>query len=495
MNFLPKENENSATRTLKIVFYVFLAVVLWYRLSIVFSYKHELVNGESNNLWNAINVAHGKPIYSNPEDLPLEVFQYTPLSQFPLIALAYVLNDESSDYLYWLTVGGRLVSLLLNIVTVWLAFKVLTGVYEVKRWWAVVAASWIFVTLTHPNFAIRPDAMLICALMGLYYLFALGIKNSNNKQLVLASVGVGFAVLIKQDAFLMIAPFALILFWNQEWKKVNLITISFLVGIALALSLGHLIFGEYFLYSITKGIQNESSASQAINVFDKANSLFGFQFIMAIVLSFLEIWSKKCTVELSLLAFSVLCYIGFGFFTSFKLGSWVNYYTVFLCLTPMLIVVFIKMIDISDCRWLTHSLVLLFLVNGGIFVLRQAYFYTLPWILDQQAKKEYYQKYEDVVAFKRVTHIQPGQYVLTGDQLYRNFLAIYSVMPNSEYYGVSKFDYSRIRMERKRNIPFIFYHAKSKSVTNFLISFFKVKTDNYILINRTSRFIILGRNE
>jgi hypothetical protein len=495
MNFLQKENETNSPKFLWWVLYAFIAVVVCYRLAIVFSYKHELVNGESNNLWNAINVAHEKPVYSNPEALPLEVFQYTPLSQFPVIALAKLLNDQSPKYLYWLTVGGRLFALLLNLLMCWFAYRISTRVYEVKQFWGLLAASWIFVSLTHPNFAIRPDAMLALALFGLFYLFSSALKNLNKRRMLLASAGVGLAILIKQDAFLMMAPFGLILLWNRAWKNLFWCCLVFVFSIGVALMLGHFIFGEFFLYSISKGLQNEASLGQAISVFDKANSLFGFHFTLGVVVAFLLLLFKKSTPEDRLLAFAVISYVIFGFSTSFKLGAWVNYYTMFLCLTPLIVILFIKRSDNFSFSWINSALILLVVINGGIFVFRQSYFYTLPWLRDQQAKKEYYQKYADALAFTRVTHIQPGQYVLTGDQLYRNFLATYSVMPNTEFYSVSQFNYESIRSDEKKSIAYLFHVHNGASVEDFLIHFFRLRKNVYSVFRETPRFTILKINE
>ena len=116
MNYRTQEKEKMTKKSeiIKIIIYCWLVALLIYRLVISFSYKSELTNGESNNIWKAINVANGNTIYNNPEQLPLDVFQYTPISEYPIILFAKVLNPNSINYVHWITVLGRLYQLKLT---------------------------------------------------------------------------------------------------------------------------------------------------------------------------------------------------------------------------------------------------------------------------------------------------------------------------------------------------------------------------------------------
>ena len=83
-------------------------VLIVYRLLICFNYTTELCVGETNNIWSAMNVAHGKQMYTHPEVSPFEIFQYTPVSQFPIILGSKLFNSNSINYSYSVLVFGTL---------------------------------------------------------------------------------------------------------------------------------------------------------------------------------------------------------------------------------------------------------------------------------------------------------------------------------------------------------------------------------------------------
>jgi hypothetical protein len=153
-----------------------------------------------------MNVAHGKPIYSNPEALPLEVFQYTPLSQIPIICYAYLLDDTSPFYLYWITVLGRLTALAANCITAWLIYRLLKVVFQIPSNLAFAGGIMVLASFTHAAFAVRPDALTLLVTTWISIGFFRAIHSDKQRNLIVFSFLTAFAVLFKQDAFFLLVP-------------------------------------------------------------------------------------------------------------------------------------------------------------------------------------------------------------------------------------------------------------------------------------------------
>jgi hypothetical protein len=469
----------------------FFAAILVYRLTIAFSYKQELINGESNNIWNAMNVAHGKPIYSNPEELPLEVFQYTPVSQLPVIVFAKLFNSESKDYLYRISLFGRLTVLFYNLITGYLLFLLLSTIFHVEKFTAFLGALLFFSTLSHPNFSIRPDALLLLVNVALSFGFFTALLHNRNKMLYLMSFLVGFSMLIKQDAFFIMGPVGLFLLFYRKWKELVITSAVFFLGVVFFFALAHGIFGEYFFYSVTKGIQMKSSISQAILVFDRALSLYGFQFIFSLVVAVYLCAFERKNQKLVLLSLFTAVYALLGFASSLKPGSWVNYYTFFILFGSLLSVVFFHRF-LNQFR-ASYFLILAVIITGGVFWFRQIYFYTLPYLKDSGPKADYAAVYNASVKIKNVLELKKGDHVIIANQLLRTFLFEYSVMVNTEYYGLSGFNYDKFRAKNDKEVDYIIASTEEAGIISFLSSTFEIETTSYLPVQEINNFIIYGK--
>lgn len=434
-----------------------------------------------------MNVAHGKPIYSNPEVLPLEVFQYTPLSQFPLIAYAYLLDDSSPYYLYWLTVLGRLTSLLANILTVVFLYRLLRRGFQVNKHPAFATVVLCFATLTHSAFAIRPDAMTLAVTTAISVGMFEAIQNENTRRIWLLSGLTAIAVLFKQDAFFLLFPVGLFLLIERKWTTLIGGILAFLVGLGLSLGLGHLLFGPYFLYSVTRGIQNPGSLSQAINTFDKAMSLFGPQIIVGISIALYFLTQKNRDRLITLLCLFVVCYVGLGFLGSMKVGAWVNYYS------PAILWVSILMgIGLSKMGSVL-SATSFALLASSFFSFRQIYFYTMPFVRSPQAKQEYLSKWDSSQKIRNELRLSPSVKSVIIDQLIRNFLFENSVMVNMEYYGVSQFDYSFVRKDSKNPLKYVIYSESEESTIHYLNEQFSFKIQHFKPLRKIDQYTVYAR--
>jgi hypothetical protein len=487
MTFRKTETENKPEYLLRLALFAFFAILLVYRLCIAFSFKHELVNGESNNIWNAMNVAHGKPIYTNPEALPLEVFQYTPLSQIPIISYAYLLDDTSPYYLYWITVLGRLTALAANCITAWLIYRLLKEVFQIPSNLAFAGGIMVLASFTHAAFAVRPDALTLLVTTWISIGFFRAIHSDKQRNLIAFSFLTAFAVLFKQDAFFLLVPIGIFLLSEKKWNQVVYISVSFLLGLFVFLGFGQFLFGPYFLYSISKGIQNPGTFAQSMIVFDKVFSLFGFHLCIALSILLHSLLTEKIHNVKKLLHYFVIFLLMLGFWSSFKSGSWINYYTpAILWSSALIIIYFVKLNN-------EKVLIPLIIIVCSVFICRQAYFYTLPYVGPFKTKETYIEKQQVASEIERKLKLQPKTKVLVVDPMVRNFLFKNSIMVNMEFYGVSTFNYDAIRKDQKQAIRFLVYENNEVGIIDMLDDKFRFEKQKFKLINKIGTIGIYGR--
>ena len=215
-------------KLLKFFIITWFIVILAYRLMISFSYRPELTNGESNNIWKAINVAAGKNIYNDPEKLPIEVFQYNPLSELPIIGFAKLFNNQSQNYLYNITTAGRLFQLFCTLVLGYFIYMIGIKLLEISEKSSLMASLAAITMLTPTAFTIRPDATILFFLFASIYAFGLFIKSNSKKWIILTSLLIILSFLSKQDGIFIAFPLGLYLLINKKWKPFLFFSLSIL---------------------------------------------------------------------------------------------------------------------------------------------------------------------------------------------------------------------------------------------------------------------------
>ena len=235
MNYLTLEKERMTKKSeiIKIIIYCWLVALLIYRLVISFSYKSELTNGESNNIWKAINVANGNAIYNNPEQLPLDVFQYTPISEYPIILFTKVLNPNSINYVHWITVLGRLYQLTCNILLAYVIYKIAKNMLTLNKIDSSIVMLTSISLLTTTAFTIRPDATALLCLFTTIYIYGKHIINGcNNKTILLIATSIILNFYCKQDGIFIAVPIGLHLILHKKWRvffKIVFFSVSLLI--------------------------------------------------------------------------------------------------------------------------------------------------------------------------------------------------------------------------------------------------------------------------
>jgi hypothetical protein len=188
-----------------------------------------------------------------------------------------------------------------------------------------------------------------------------------------------------------------------------------------------------------------------------------------------------------LLHFFIICFIILGFLSSFKLGSWINYYTpAILWSSALIIIYFVKLNN-------EKVLIPLIIVVCSVFICRQAYFYTLPYVGPFKTKETYIEKQQIACEIERKLKLQPKTKVVVVDQLFRNFLYRNSIMVNMEFYGISKFKYDLVRAEKKETIKYLIYEKGETGIIDMLDDKFHFEKQKFRLVNQFGTLGIYSR--
>lgn len=471
-----------------IVFWVIILVT--YRLLVSFSYKCELSNGETNNVWKAINVAQGKSLYNDPEDLPLDVFQYTPISEFPIILFAKVLNNHSANYVYWITVLGRLYELGCNVLLGLILYRIAAKLLCLNKINAILVGLTAISILTTTAFTIRPDATALLFIFLIVYFYGKTIENDFQiKWLLLLSVFFIVNFFSKQDGIFIAIPIGIHMLLHKKWN-VFFITVS--ISLLLLLSVFFIIYlisGDYFFINTILGLKNTTSVHQMISVFDRAFSFYGFFISIGLILSLKYCFQFKDKKHHFLGVISVFYFL-LALAISTKIGSWINYYTPFVILSTILIMVYFE--DKLFNKNQFHLVRYCFMLFSFIFLFRQLYTYTYPFIdVSDANKKIYTSNYESYKRIKKTYNIKKNDKVITTDYLMRNFFASNSVMVNMEYYNQASYKYADFKAAKNKLIKCIIFKKSEKSTIHFLSNYFNINLKDYEL-SSTKSFSILS---
>lgn len=473
----------------KIALALWLIILLIYRLLLSFSYKCELSNGETNNIWKAINVAKGAPLYNDPEHLPLDVFQYTPISEFPIIIFAKVLKQNSVNYVYWITVLGRLFQLVCNVFLGIILYKITTKLLSFSKTNAIIVVLTAISILTITAISIRPDATVILMIFTAIYFYGRTIENNfQTKWIFIICCLFIINFFIKQDGIFISIPVGIHMLLHKKWKAF-LITVS--VSILLLSSVFliiQLIGGNNFFINTILGLKNTTSIHQMISVFDRAFSFYGFFICIGLVVSFIYcVQLNNKTVNF----FGIVSvfYFLLALAISTKIGSWINYYTPFVILSTIIIMYYFenKLVIKNNFYLIRYS----FVVFSFIFLFRQLYNYTYPFLdMSSSNKNIYTSKYEEYMYLKKTFNIQKNNHVITTDYLMRNFFATNSVIVNLEYYNQASYLYTNFKANNNKLIKCIIFKNTEKSTIIFLSNFFNINLNDYDL-SYTKSFSIL----
>jgi hypothetical protein len=182
--------------------------------------------------------------------------------------------------------------------------------------------------------------------------------------------------------------------------------------------------------------------------------------------------------KIQLLLITISCYFLFGILTSSKIGSWVNYYTLFLMFSFVFIFVILDLIHLELKSYLFYFQFVVS-ITLFIFLYRQTFHYLSPFLKFRENKSYYFERYEEYQLINKKFKISKDDNVMVMNYLQRNFFGVNSLMVNIEYYGISKFNYSNFKKQKSKNIKYIIKNKKELPIVQNLCRFFNVDTTKY----------------
>lgn len=309
-------------------------LTLGLRMQVMGDHSIDFGGSELNVLHGIAQVVRGLPIYSDPEQAPFAVVQYTPAYHVITGKLCMALGIAADD-VRGLQQINRAFSLLLNLLTM----LVMALAARAARGgpWASVSAAALTSLAFSPHFFARIDS-LYAFFFASTILFVLRWSSrqpdrAGTPELVLAGLCTALALLSKQTAVLLLLIVPLGLVSLRTSRPVLVYLVAFLSAFAL-LSLLFL-HGEglqLVLKNCIGGLRNGISTAYLDNLLRSPQLLgLGGWLIIALVLGLR--WQRAADPPKRLLGIALIVGLIFAGATALKAGSDYNYFFEVLALS------------------------------------------------------------------------------------------------------------------------------------------------------------------
>lgn len=435
-----------------IAFFVFLFM----RIALLFSTDADIGGIENNVIYSICKVLKGGSLYEDPENGNFNISQYSPLYYYWVAGLSQALNLDPLENLRAIYVLGRLSSLFFNLISLFVIFKILRGIFQVPVAIVFPALSFAFLQFSRMHFATRPDAMAaLLFLITVYFLLKNVVQEKSQKA---------------KTKYVLIAMFFLVagIFTKQSGIQLLFIPLFFLfrkdIGVFLLSSIGlaaffligllgfYFRFGGAFFQNTIGGLDNGGGIAQSYNVFSNYFSLFQ----MVLILSLFFLLRPKSEPNDSLLpflrvllAFSLL----FALFSSSKSGSWLNYYNEFNLAAVLFISVEVHRRSSKNfqqsyigCLSAPFLKFYLMLLLPNLAVHRYFHEYSNQFSFDVSV----FEKSRRLAIYLR-ENLDEKRYFVSFDPYLNAMIPLQAAIPNKDLLPpVSKFDYSRFSSAVKK---------------------------------------------
>lgn len=480
LNFFNKiDNPTLFNFCLFILFIIFLV----FRFSIILSYSSNIVIGEDNNVWNIQKMLFGDQLYTNPEDYPFEIFQYTPLSQFFTFFTAKILSFKVGENVHGIFVIGRIYSLIFNLLTSFVIYRFCFVFLKISKNVNLLLTFISLIIITYIDFTLRADSLTnFCIIFSMFWFF----KTLDSKRIVYFVLCVTFslcAIFSKQSAVQVLVYFSVIYLFFKPKKIISfyliLIFFSFLFCVFF-----YLIYGKIFFYSIIVGISNPIDINLGITLLFDYTKRFGILLLISVFSLFISNEkSKSSNLYIKILLFFFASSFIFAFGTSNKIGAGLNYYTFNIYISIILTSVFLdKLLNSDLVRYKHFLLVLILFITTGHILSERMYNRHLPQI-SLNHKIDYCTDIQFVKEVKnRIGILRNQDYLFTPNKNIKNLYFYNTILPNTEYYAPesSKFNWSKFDESKLKYIIINEYDSNDLNTRTF--NQFNIKITDYILL-------------
>lgn len=476
---------------LYLVMLLCFSLMLAMRIALIFSYAPDISVGEDNNVWNVQKVLLGKPLYTNAEEAPFEVFQYTPLSQYPVIWTARIMNVKPGVDVRELFAIGRIYSLLYVLLCAGLIFYSLKKWFNVRGTLACFASFVTFIGLTQLSFTLRPDALLSLTFISAILFFLKFLKDKKRSGLIMASLLAVLAIFTKQNGIqlpIIFIAFALVF---TDLKTTIKVTCWFLAFFTVFFILFYALYGQQFLIAAIGGIDNPVDLLRGYQVWDHFFFMY-MPFVIGFAIISLIFLQKGKSNGSKFLSVALISTFLFAFVTMMKDGSWINYFSEFFIIGNIATAIYLDeqiKLNGSATKYLKFA-IFIFMIFWGLNTFVHQFFHRHAEHLSSTPKIQYF-KEKEVADFLMSQKIPVNTYVFTPLKHLKNFIPQYSILPNTEYYTTSKLNFDRARQySESGKISYIILDEQDFPKYRTIVHM-KMKIEKYLCINKLNNVLIL----
>lgn len=312
-----------------------LAVFLITRITIIFSSGTDIGGIEQNVVYSVQTYLYSGKLYTSPSAPPFSITQYTPLYYYVCSLTASALGT-SYDNLYELYRIGRSWSLVFNLGTAYLMFRIASTILGVPMRNSLFIALLSLALNLQFNFAMRSDSLT--DLMGItsLYSFLLYLKSPPDSRTSIARISVAIfftalAVFSKQSGIQLIIIFVGYSIISRDWKTFfRLILIGSIIYYGLFSTFSR--FYPSFFDNTIGGISNGILLLSLLNILRRYISILMI-FPLLFATSYFIIKNRtlsKGTAAQKLMALFCIGTFVFATVTALKMGSTAQYYILFV---------------------------------------------------------------------------------------------------------------------------------------------------------------------
>jgi hypothetical protein len=446
------------TRRIFVILIVALtAIVLVNRLLLCFSYYTDLGGVEETFVYYAQRFSAGQPIYTNPEEAPFFINQYSPLSTVLMGSVYTLLGLKLTVQVHSLFVIGRLVQLALNIAQCFLVFYLLRKAFTIEKTVAFIGACLMFLFFFSHNYAIRPDSLKSFFVMAYITVLIFYLQKPNVKLLVLSALFIALAVLSKQDGVIV---FCVTIFWLIAIRRYEIAKWVGLFGtmaILVAIAACYRQSGNLFYVNVIKGLgQGANLAYFKSLVFYIMPEIFGFAAIVLVLVRFREYLKQSSLNGVHILLLACLIFLS-ELLSTLKWGSSPVYFSEFIT------------ISIIGAVVVAHNLNAFKIQSGNIQYVPYAVLLLLVFEYSNGVSKKWYSKatnisyrqayFEGIEISNRIRTDIKGFSIFSTQKLFINQNFDLCIFPTYEAEFVELMEGYTLLTDRK-NLPQIIFNYK-----------------------------------
>ncbi len=401
-----------ARRTLLIGMLIAFAVMFFVRVQLMTHYTLNMGGVDQNVVLGTLRIMQGEALYGDPEAPPFPVVQYSPAFFYIHVWACMLAGVDASD-VQGVYVTGRVISLLMNLITCWLIVLVCRRMG--MAWYiAIAAGAFLFTSLTDMYF-LRPDSLYLlffwCHVVVVVSSIREGVIHWNGKVVLWCSLFAVLALFSKQTGLIVPVMTGGFMLFQGRWMALLKFSLACALWSGLFLAGLFLVNEPYAVYqNVVLGNVNGTDIAHLIEHLTNRYGLpITIWLLVGVAVSIHALRGKEKQLP-GYIAFAMLVTLIWALFTAMKRGSNSNYYTESQMLTVVLCLMLVLEQGRQQWKHVLWIFVLLFL--PFVSLLRSAMFLNATMITKYRADEpSVYYTDREVARRIREHGLAPEEYV------------------------------------------------------------------------------------